>query len=273
MRRLAVIVLAAAISGGAVFSAAAQSADPSSQQTQAPDPATEDTPTPIAPPKPYKVVPVYPPQARHDPSFETFRRQLADVAAQKDRAALAKFIVAKEFFWEQQDGDAADDKLSGIENFAMIFKLDDPESGGWDMLSRYAEEATASPMPERPDMLCAPADPDYSDPEFQAIVESTQTTPGEWGYVVRPDTQVHAAREPESPVIDTLGVELVRALFDDTQPAETRVARIVTPSGKVGYVPISALAPLTSDQVCYTKSGDTWRIAGVIGGGGGDISP
>ena len=81
----------------------------------------------------------------------------------------------------------------------------------------------------------------------------------------------HASRK--SPVIDALGVGLVRALFDDTQPAETRVARIVTPSGKVGYVPISALAPLTSDQVCYTKSGDTWRIAGVIGGGGGDISP
>jgi hypothetical protein len=273
MRCLAVTVFAVAFSGGALLSARAQAPDPSPQQTQTPDPATQEPSTLVAPPKPYKVVPVFPPQPHEDPSFTAFRRQLADVAARKDRAALAKLVVAKNFFWEQQDGDAADEKLSGIENFEIIFRLDDPESGGWDMLARYAEEETANEMPERPDTLCAPADPDYSDLEFQAVVQATHTTSGEWGYVVRPDTPVHATPQPDSPVIDTLGVVLVRALYDDTPPADTMVARIVTPAGKVGYVPVSALAPLTSDQVCYTKTGGTWQIAGVIGGGGVDISP
>src|SRR5208282_3186967 len=52
-----------------------------------------------APPKPYKVIPVTLAQPSNDPSFEAFRKQLADIAKRKDRAALARIVVANNFFW------------------------------------------------------------------------------------------------------------------------------------------------------------------------------
>ena len=42
--------------------------------------------------------------------------------------------------------------------------------------------------------------------------------------------------------------------------------RIVTPSGKLGYVQVDLVLPLISDQICYRKEGNAWRIAGAIGG-------
>jgi hypothetical protein len=42
--------------------------------------------------------------------------------------------------------------------------------------------------------------------------------------------------------------------------------KIVAPSGKVGFVPADAVAPLGSDSLCYAKEGGAWKIAGFIGG-------
>jgi hypothetical protein len=40
----------------------------------------------------------------------------------------------------------------------------------------------------------------------------------------------------------------------------------VTPSGKVGYVPIDTVSPLGNDQLCYVKDATGWKIAGFVGG-------
>ena len=43
--------------------------------------------------------------------------------------------------------------------------------------------------------------------------------------------------------------------------------RVVTPSGKVGFVMAEAINPLGSDQLCYGKDvTGTWKIVGMIGG-------
>jgi hypothetical protein len=41
---------------------------------------------------------------------------------------------------------------------------------------------------------------------------------------------------------------------------------IVTPSGKVGYVPDDAIGALDSDQLCFVKDAAGWKIAGYAGG-------
>ena len=56
-----------------------------------------------APPKPYKQVAVSLSAPINDPSFEAFRKQLADIAERKDRKALAALIVSEGFFWEQRE--------------------------------------------------------------------------------------------------------------------------------------------------------------------------
>jgi hypothetical protein len=71
-------------------------------------------------------------------------------------------------------------------------------------------------------------------------------------------------------VIEKLGLHLVRAYPDDS-PANAVQAdflRIVTPSGKLGFILVETLAALASDQLCYVKDGAGWKIAGVIGGAG-----
>jgi hypothetical protein len=42
--------------------------------------------------------------------------------------------------------------------------------------------------------------------------------------------------------------------------------RVVTPSGKVGYVRDDAIGSLDLDQLCYTKDAAGWKIGGYAGG-------
>ena len=75
--------------------------------------AAQKQPPPAAPPKPYKALAITPPMPVADPSFDAFRKQLGEVAQKKDRAALARLVVAQGFFWERENGDRADKRKPG----------------------------------------------------------------------------------------------------------------------------------------------------------------
>ena len=45
--------------------------------------------------------------------------------------------------------------------------------------------------------------------------------------------------------------------------------KVVTPSGKIGYLSANVIAPVGSDQLCYQKEGGSWKIAGYVGAGTG----
>ena len=69
-------------------------------------------------------------------------------------------------------------------------------------------------------------------------------------------------------MVDKLGLYLVRVLADDS-PANAVLAtfaKVMTPSGKVGYVPIDAILPIGGEQLCYIKEASGWKIAGFLGG-------
>jgi hypothetical protein len=68
-------------------------------------------------------------------------------------------------------------------------------------------------------------------------------------------------------VVEKLGLHFVRVM-QDTTPGnqDSPMLRIVTPSGKTGFVPAEALNPLGNDQLCYSKEGAGWKISGFIGG-------
>ena len=68
---------------------------------------------------------------------------------------------------------------------------------------------------------------------------------------------------------EKLGLHFVRVMPDQPAPTAQNQApmlKIVTPSGKIGYVSGEAVAPLGNDQLCYIKDGADWKIAGFIGG-------
>ena len=225
-------------------------------------------PPPAAPIKPYQTVAVTPPSALNDPSFTAFRNQLGEVAAHKDRAALAKMVATQNFFW-MQDKNLADLRKSGIDNLAKAVELDAPDGSGWQILAGFANEPSAAESPQQPGVYCAPADPKLDPSALEALAKATQTDPSEWGYPNQNGVEVHAAAQPSSQVIEKLGGNLVRVLPDTNPPANSNqpfFLHVATPSGKTGYVDAQSVSPLGGDQICYSKQGGAWKIAGYLGG-------
>jgi hypothetical protein len=257
-RLLAVLAFAAAVTAFAQPGAAQQG------QLQLPG----FKPPPPSPIKPYQAVPAAPPAALNDPSFTAFRNQLGEVAAHKDRAALAKMVVPQNFFW-MQDKDLADPHKSSIDNLAKAIELDAPDGAGWQVLGGFATEPSAAESPQLPGVFCAPADPKLDPSALEALAKATQTDPSEWGYPNQNGVEVHAAAQPGSQVIEKLGANLVRVLPDTSPPANPNqpfFLHIATPSGKSGYVDAQSVSPLGGDQICYSKQSGAWKIAGYLGG-------
>src|SRR5260370_24028694 len=100
----------------------AQKGSPPPQQAQQPAPP---------PPAPYTALAVAPPKPSTDASLAAFRKQLVAIAEKKDRAALAKLVLAKDFFWLKEEGNAAG-KKSGIDALATALKLASKDGSGWE---------------------------------------------------------------------------------------------------------------------------------------------
>jgi hypothetical protein len=225
-------------------------------------------PPPPPPVKPYKPVAETPPKPYSDPSFDAFRKQLGDTAAKKDRAALAKLVVAQGFFWVQ-DKDLADPKKPGIANLTKAIDLDAKDGSGWDTLTGFAAEATAQDLTDHKGVICAPADPAIDSKAFETILDETQTDPSQWGYAVSDGIEVRGAAQPNAPVVEKLGLILVRVLPDapaQDNPNAPQFLRVATPSGKSGFVPADSIASLGGDEMCYIKDAAGWKITGYFGG-------
>lgn len=235
-------------------------------QSQKSAPPQPPAPQAVAP-KPYKAVPVTIPAATSDESLDAFRQQVVTVAQKKDRAALARMVVAKGFFWERDDDKPAP-KKSGVEILAQALRLSAKDGSGWAMLAGLAGEANAAPVPERKDLVCAPASPAFDEREVEELAEATETDLSEWGYAVRDGIEVRETPNATAPAIEKLGLHLVRVLDDDsTANTAGEWLRVVAPSGKVGFVTGEALGSLLNTQICYVKEGNAWKITGLVGGG------
>ena len=124
---------------------------------------------------PYKAVTITPPGDMTDAAFIAMRIQLADAAKKRDAAALARLVAGTGFFWERDKGDAASKRRSGFENLSAALGLSNKDSAGWDMLTGYAEDPTASASPGHKGAYCAPADPGYDVAAFAKLLKATQS--------------------------------------------------------------------------------------------------
>lgn len=262
MRRAALLPLAASALTIAIVPALSQS------QQQQRQPQQQQAPQ-QAPPQPYQPVQIGPPPAMNDAGLAALRKQLGDAARRKDRAALAKLVVAKDFFWLGESGDRTDKKRSGVDNLVRALGLNAKDGIGWDALAGYAADPTAMPMPDRKETFCAPADPVFDGKQLEELAKKTGTEETEWGFPAQPGIEVRASAQPNAPVIEKLGMHFVRVMDEDgpePPPGQMPMLKIVAPSGKVGYVPADALSPLGSDQLCYVKDAGGWKVGGFIGG-------
>jgi hypothetical protein len=225
-------------------------------------------PPPSAPIKPYAPVSITPPPVLNDPSFIAFRKNLSDTAQQKDRAALATLVVTTGFFW-LQDKELADPSKPGIDNLAKALDLDSKNDNGWETLAGAAAEPTAAEPPQHKGIFCAPAPPGFDPQAFVNLLQTTETDGTEWVFPVDNGVEVRATAKPDAQVIDKMGLYFVRVLPDSAppdNPAAPAFFHVALPSGKTGYVAVTSIAPLATDQICYTKDASGWKIAGFVGG-------
>ncbi|HEY1311456.1 MAG TPA: hypothetical protein VGF02_10945, partial [Pseudolabrys sp.] len=218
------------------------------------------------PAAPYKAVAIAPPKPMTDDSFEAMRKQLGEAAQRKDRATMVRLVVAQGFFWDRENRNAADKRKSGFDNLAAALGLNNKEGAGWEILSGYAEDPTASPSPRHDGAICAPADPAFNGKEFSDLVAATNTDMTEWGYPLSDGIEVHATPLATGPVVDKIGLHFVRIMPENASDPPSYM-RIATPAGKTGFVSIDSIAPIGNDQICYVKDGGTWKIGGYVGGG------
>jgi hypothetical protein len=256
--RRSALVLAVALSA---IPAVAQ--QPRPNQLPPPGPAQAQ---PQAPIKPYQALAIKMPTPSSDASFTAFRKQLADIARRKDRNALAKVVVAQGFFWESESGDKADKQKNAVANLEQaIGGFSGPDAQGWDVLAQAAEDPTIEPLPDHAGVMCGPAGPEIDGKAFEALVKATGTEPGDWAFPIGPNLEVRNAAQPNAPVIEKLGLHLLRVLAEEP-PANAQAAptfiRIVTPSGNAGYVALERISPIGFDQLCYRKDASGWKIAG-----------
>ena len=247
---------------------AAQKGQPAAPQGQkgAPPQQAQQQQLPFVPPAPYAALAVAPPKPYTDPSLAAFRKELAAIAQKKDRAALAKLVLAKDFFWMKEEGNAAG-KKTGIEALATALSLAAKDGSGWETLGELVADETATPYPDRPNTVCSPAGPDFKAEDLEKLVTATKTDIGEWGFTAQENIEVKATAQANAPVIEKIGMIFVRVMPDLAPNASQEFMRIVAPSGKVGFVPAEAINPLGSDQLCYGKdAAGAWKIVGMIGG-------
>jgi hypothetical protein len=233
-------------------------------------------PPPMAPPKPYKPVAVTLPQPSNDPSFDAFRKELGEIASRKDRAALAGKVVPNGFFWMGEKGDKANKRKSGVDNLAAAIGLDGRNGEGWEILSAAANEASLEPIPDKKGVMCSPAGPVFDQKAAEQAAKAAGTSPQDWAFPVKGGLDVHAAGQASSPVIEKVGSVLIRVMPEPPPQGAGANApppkpgsffvRVVTPSGKVGYVPDDAIGALDSDQLCFVKDAAGWKITGYAGG-------
>jgi hypothetical protein len=124
------------------------------------------------------------------------------------------------------------------------------------------------PDPQRRGVICAPAEPEFDEKAADELANLTHTDAADWAFPIRNGIEVRSGAKQDAPVVDKLGLHLVRVLADES-PANAVTAaflKVVTPSGKVGYVPVETVLPIGGEQLCYVKEGGSWKIAGFLGG-------
>ena len=146
----------------------------------------------------------------NDPSFEAFRKQLGAIAEKKDRKALAD-LVSQELLLDGREGRQGRQEEA---RHRQSRQGDRARRQGRLRAGKcwrgFAADPTGMPFPERKDTICAPAEPAFDVKELEALAKATGTEEGDWGYPTQPGLEMRAAAQPNSPVVEKLGMHFIR---------------------------------------------------------------
>jgi hypothetical protein len=221
-----------------------------------------------APAKPYTPLPTAMNYATLDPSLEAFRGQLREIVKRKDKAALRAHVIAKGFFWDNDEHRVFDRKKSGFDNLVLAYDFDNPSSGGWDTLDQALTEKLATWHPKRQGVVCLPARPATSEKELTAHAKRLGISALNLVYPRSEGVPVYEKPEQGARVVETLGAHWVRRLDwvdrkGENWPPHKAWNQVVTPAGTTAYAAPDTLV-FFSTQTCFAKDATgAWKIAGT----------
>ena len=130
--------------------------------------------------------------------------------------ALAKLIVAKDFFWLGEKGDGPTRSGPASTTSPRALNLDAKDGSGWEALTGYAADPTGMPLPDKKDTICAPADPVFDDQAARDARQGNRHRAKRNGAIpFSPASRCAPPRSPNAPVIEKLGMHFVRVMEDD----------------------------------------------------------
>jgi hypothetical protein len=233
---------------------------------------------------PYAEVPVVSlPVFPGDPALTDMRKRLSAAIAVRDSEAVVKFVSA-DFDWKAGDAtvDDFDPKRGAEHNFkvAFGFRAVGRDTDGatdigpqWDLLAYFANDEILTQEKGSP-LVCGStiakvADLGALDEAFNRIDEENELS--EWVYTIS-DFELTANPAGGSTVAKVKNLALpimglhpapppVDEKSGDAKPAAPTHFQLLLPSGKTGWTPVEKVRPLFVDRLCFSKSGNDWKIA------------
>jgi hypothetical protein len=215
-----------------------------------------------------------------DPAFEAMRKKLSDAVAKKDAQALFG-LVGPTFLWTFQGGATADFDMGrdALHNFKVTFGFrpqgaaaDGPVENGpfWDLLAEFVKERTYYQDTQWGNLVCSPTNANAVDDDVweQARNKIEVGEDGvDWYFTLAP-TSVAKAPNDSGPPVAKVGLvalpalSLFPAVQEGKPPVPATHVEVLLPSGKTGWVPVSAVRMFDAERLCYAKlpNGD-WKIA------------
>jgi hypothetical protein len=211
-----------------------------------------------------------------DAAFTAMRNAFTDAVTKKDAAALLA-LVGPSFVWTNEGslGEAFDPGRDALHNFKVAFGFREAgkdADGGvqdgpfWDVLADFGRESAF--FAAGANLVCTPMAADVVDDKvYQAATKKLSApddTP-EW-YFTMADTAVAKAPGDSGPPVAKVGkvaLPILSAHPPESKDGPTHL-EVLLPSGKTGWIPVSAASPLIANRLCFSKtaSGD-WKISSV----------
>jgi hypothetical protein len=227
-------------------------------------------------PYPEVAVRVLPP-FKGDAALTALRKKLADAVAAHDVAA-ATALVAPDFRWTTAGAtsDEFDAKRDAAHNFKVAFGFraagrdsDGPTEIGpqWGLLEFFAKDETLTQETGSP-LVCGSTIAKVADSaNLEAAIKRVdeENDLSEWVYVIDETAltatptggaTVARARNTAMPIVSVHPAPVE----GKPTPAPTHF-ELLLPSGRTAWAPVKDLHPLFIDRLCFSRSGEEWRIA------------
>jgi len=214
-----------------------------------------------------------------DEAFKAMRAAFAAAVASKNAQALFA-LVGSSFVWTVNGALSADFNPGGsaTDNFKVVFGFRAPGASAdgsvdngpfWDDLNSFAADGAFYKDANVSNLVCGPMLAEASNEDIFEDAGKKGDSPDDptiW-YFTLAETTVTASPDQKAAPVGKVGTVALPLLSqypaqEGNAPRPPTHLEVLLPSGKSGWIPVSAARPMVSNRLCYAKSSaGKWAIA------------